>query len=85
MLDTSSFKVGMFLGSNYFSWCDKMEALLVTKDLWDAVEENDIRKQDDKGTVKSAKARGHILMCTAPKLRGLIPKFWNREAILGRA
>jgi gag-polypeptide of LTR copia-type len=80
MSDTSSFKVGFLVGSNYFSWRDDMEALLVTKDLWDAEEESSAHRKDENGTAKSAKARAHMLMCTAPKLRGLIPKGSVKQA-----
>jgi hypothetical protein len=80
MSDTSCFRVNLLVGSNYFSWRDEMEALLVTKDLWDAVEENAEHAADDKKIAKSAKARAHILMCVAPKLRGLIPRGTAKQA-----
>jgi hypothetical protein len=48
--------------------------------LWDAVEENADHEADAKKAGKSAKARAYILMCTAPKLRGLIPKGTAKEA-----
>jgi hypothetical protein len=44
------------------------------------VEDNAAHQADDKKDAKSAKARAHILMCTAPKLRGLIPKGSAKEA-----
>jgi hypothetical protein len=80
MSDTAGFKVTPLAGSNYFSWRDEVEALLITKDLWDAVEENADHEADAKKAGKSAKARAYILMCTAPKLRGLIPKGTAKQA-----
>jgi gag-polypeptide of LTR copia-type/Domain of unknown function (DUF4219) len=80
MSDTTGFRVAPLAGSNYFSWRDEMEALLVTKDLWDAVEENAAHGADTNKAGKSAKARAYILMCTAPKLRGLIPRGTAKEA-----
>ena len=58
------FKVIRLTTSNYFSWCEEMEALLITKDLWDAVEENEsfLELSEPLKQSRSAKARAHMLM-----------------------
>jgi hypothetical protein len=71
--EQGSFKVRPLNSSNYFSWRREMEAYLITRDLWDAIEENAAHAADAQRSVKSLKARAHILMCTTEKLRGLIP------------
>jgi gag-polypeptide of LTR copia-type/Domain of unknown function (DUF4219)/Zinc knuckle len=71
--EQGSFKVRPLNSSNYFSWRREMEAYLITRDLWDAIEENAAHAADAQKSVKSLKARAHILMCTTEKLRGLIP------------
>ena len=72
-MSADSFKVRPLTSSNYFSWRREMEAYLITKDLWDAIEENAAHLADEHGETKSRKARAHVLMCTSEKLRGLIP------------
>ena len=50
-----------------------MEAYLITRDLWNVVEENRIHLTDAQRNVMSQKACAHLLMCTTEKLRCLIP------------
>lgn len=73
MTSDGSFKVRALTSSNYFSWRREMEAYLITRDLWDGVEENGVHIADAQKNVKSRKACAHLIMCTTEKLRGLIP------------